>query len=130
MSEIYILIDGGTKKQRQLIEDVTSWFVNKELPRYKNLNIEIDLEKIDDAEGYCLEVDKREFHIQIDKRLKGDDFVTCLFHELTHVEQYLRNKFVIKDVKDNTNYLYEEYEIDAYIKQEKLLKEWKNATIN
>tara|TARA_Y100001963_G_scaffold151339_1_gene233995 strand:- start:870 stop:1262 length:393 start_codon:yes stop_codon:yes gene_type:complete len=130
MSEIYILIDGGTKKQRQLIEDVTSWFVNKELPRYKNLNIEIDLEKIDDAEGYCLEVDKREFHIQIDKRLKGDDFVTCLFHELTHVEQYLRNKFGIKDVKDNTNYLYEEYEIDAYIKQEKLLKEWKNATIN
>ena len=70
MSQIYILIDGGTKKQRQLIEDVTSWFVNKELPRYKNLNIEIDLEKIDDAEGYCLEVDKREFHIQIDKRLK------------------------------------------------------------
>ena len=39
MSQIYILIDGGTKKQRQLIEDVTSWFVNKELPRYKNLNI-------------------------------------------------------------------------------------------
>ena len=130
MSQIYILIDGGTKKQRQLIEDVTSWFVNKELPRYKNLNIEIDLEKIDDAEGYCLEVDKREFHIQIDKRLKGDEFVTCLFHELTHVEQYLRNKFGIKDVKDNTNYLYEEYEIDAYIKQEKLLKECKNATIN
>ena len=125
MSEIYILIDGGTKKQRQLIEDVTSWFVNKELPRYKNLNIEIDLEKIDDAEGYCLEVDKREFHIQIDKRLKGDDFVTCLFHELTHVEQHLRNKFGIKDEVDHLDYLDRPYEIDAYIKQEQLLEEYR-----
>ena len=125
MSQIYILIDGGTKKQRQLIEDVTSWFVNKELPRYKNLNIEIDLEKIDDAEGYCLEVDKREFHIQIDKRLKGDDFVTCLFHELTHVEQHLRNKFGIKDDVDHLDYFDRPYEIDAYEKQEQLLEEYR-----
>ena len=101
MSNVFIFTNGGKKSQRQLVENITSWYINTKLPRYKNLNIEIDLEKIDDAQGFCTEIDKREFHIQIDKRLQGDDFVTCLFHELTHVEQHLRNKFGIKDVKDN-----------------------------
>ena len=85
MSNIFILTWGGKKSQRQLAEDVTSWYINTKLPRYKNLNIEIDLEKIDDSQGFCTEIDKREFHIQIDKRLQGDDFITCFFHELTHI---------------------------------------------
>ena len=125
MSNIFILTWGGKKSQRQLAEDITSWYINTKLPRYKNLNIEIDLEKIDDAQGFCTEIDKREFHIQIDKRLQGDDFVTCLFHELTHVEQHLRNKFGINDNDDKINYLDKPYEIDAYIKQEQLLEEYR-----
>ena len=125
MSNIFILTWGGKKSQRQLAEDITSWYINTKLPRYKNLNIEIDLEKIDDAQGFCTEIDKREFHIQIDKRLQGDDFVTCLFHELTHVEQHLRNKFGIKDDVDHLDYFDRPYEIDAYIKQEQLLEEYR-----
>ena len=114
MNEIYVLTWGGTKKQRELVEDMTCWYINKELPRYKNLNIEIDLEKIDDAQGFCTEIDKREFHIQIDKRLQGDDFVTCLFHELTHVEQHLRNKFGINDNNDKIQYLEKLYALNLY----------------
>ena len=125
MSNIFILTWGGKKSQRQLAEDITSWYINTKLPRYKNLNIEIDLEKIDDAQGFCTEIDKREFHIQIDKRLQGDDFVTCLFHELTHVEQHLRNKFGIKDEVDHLDYFDRPYEIDAYAKQEQLLEEYR-----
>ena len=125
MSNIFILTWGGKKSQRQLAEDITSWYINTKLPRYKNLNIEIDLEKIDDAQGFCTEIDKREFHIQIDKRLQGDDFVTCLFHELTHIEQHLRNKFGINDDNDKIYYLDKPYEIDAYIKQEQLLEEYR-----
>ena len=85
MSNVFIFTNGGKKSQRELVEDITSWYINTKLPRYKNLNIEIDLENINDAQGFCTEIDNREFHIQIDKRLQGDDFVTCLFHELTHV---------------------------------------------
>ena len=125
MSNIFILTWGGKKSQRQLAEDITSWYINTKLPRYKNLNIEIDLEKIDDAQGFCTEIDKREFYIQIDKRLQGDDFVTCLFHELTHVEQHLRNKFGIKDEVDHLDYFDRPYEIDAYSKQEQLLEEYR-----
>ena len=125
MSNVFIFTNGGKKSQRQLVENITSWYINTKLPRYKNLNIEIDLEKIDDAQGFCTEIDKREFHIQIDKRLQGDDFLTCLFHELTHVEQHLRNKFGIKDEVDHLDYLDRPYEIDAYIKQEQLLEEYR-----
>ena len=125
MSNIFILTWGGKKSQRQLVEDITSWYINTKLPRYKNLNIEIDLEKIDDAQGFCTEIDKREFHIQIDKRLQGDDFVTCLFHELTHIEQHLRNKFGINDDNGKIHYFDRPYEIDAYAKQEQLLEEYR-----
>lgn len=125
MSNVFIFTNGGTKSQRQLTEDITAWFINTKLPRYKNLNIEIDLENINDAQGFCTEIDNREFHIQIDKRLQGDDFVTCLFHELTHVEQHLRNKFGIKDEVDHLDYFDRPYEIDAYAKQEQLLEEYR-----
>ena len=125
MSNVFIFTNGGKKSQRQLVENITSWYINTKLPRYKNLNIEIDLEKIDDAQGFCTEIDKREFHIQIDKRLQGDDFVTCLFHELTHIEQHLRNKFGIKDEVDHLDYFDRPYEIDAYEKQEQLLEEYR-----
>ena len=125
MSNVFIFTNGGTKSQRQLTEDITSWYINTKLPRYKNLNIEIDLENINDAQGFCTEIDNREFHIQIDKRLQGDDFVTCLFHELTHVEQHLRNKFGIKNEVDHLHYFDRPYEIDAYAKQEQLLEEYR-----
>ena len=125
MSNVFIFTNGGKKSQRELVEDITSWYINTKLPRYKNLNIEIDLENINDAQGFCTEIDNREFHIQIDKRLRGDDFVTCLFHELTHVEQHLRNKFGIKDEVDHLDYFDRPYEIDAYAKQEQLLEEYR-----
>ena len=61
MSNVFIFTNGGKKSQRELVEDITSWYINTKLPRYKNLNIEIDLEKIDDAQGFCTEIDKRSF---------------------------------------------------------------------
>ena len=125
MSNIFILTWGGKKSQRQLVEDITSWYINTKLPRYKNLNIEIDLENINDAQGFCTEIDDRVFHVQIKKRLRDDDFLTCLFHELTHVEQHLRNKFGIKDEVDHLDYFNRPYEIDAYAKQEQLLEEYR-----
>ena len=88
--------------------------------------IEIDLEKLnDDFQGFCTEIDDRVFHVQIEKRLRDDDFLTCLFHELTHVEQHLRNKFGIREDNDKMHYLDRPYEIDAYTKQEQLLEEYR-----
>ena len=51
--------------------------------------------------------------------------MTCLFHELTHVEQHLRNKFGIREDNDKIHYFARPYEIDAYAKQEQLLEEYR-----
>ena len=48
MSNVFIFTNGGTKSQRQLTEDITAWFINAKLPRFKNFTIEIDLEKLND----------------------------------------------------------------------------------
>ena len=75
MSNVFIFTNGGTKSQRQLTEDITAWFINAKLPRFKNFTIEIDLEKLnDDFQGFCTEIDDRVFHVQIEKRLRDDDF--------------------------------------------------------
>ena len=127
MTNVHVTAEGGTKNQREFATELTCWYINKELPRYKNLSVEIDLVKLD-THGYIDKVDNREFQIEINKKLKGDDFITCIFHELTHMEQFLRNRLGINDDNDNIYYLDRAYEIDAYEKQEELLEEWKNET--
>ena len=127
MTNVHVIAEGGTKNQREFATELTCWYINKELPRYKNLSVEIDLVKLD-THGYIDKVDNREFQIEINKKLKGDDFITCIFHELTHMEQFLRNRLGINEDNDNIHYLDRAYEIDAYEKQEELLEEWKNET--
>ena len=127
MTNIHVIAEGGTKNQREFATELTCWYINKELPRYKNLSVEIDLVKLD-THGYIDKVDNRQFQIEINKKLKGDDFITCIFHELTHMEQFLRNRLGINEDNDNIHYLDRAYEIDAYEKQEELLEEWKNET--
>ena len=127
MTNVHVTAEGGTKNQREFATELTCWYINKELPRYKNLSVEIDLVKLD-THGYIDKVDNRQFQIEINKKLKGDDFITCIFHELTHMEQFLRNRLGINEDNDNIHYLDRAYEIDAYEKQEELLEEWKNET--
>ena len=127
MTNVHVITEGGTNNQREFETELTCWYINKELPRYKNLSVEIDLVKLD-THGYIDKVDNRQFLIEINKKLKGDDFITCIFHELTHMEQFLRNRLGINEDNDNIYYLDRAYEIDAYEKQEELLDEWKNET--
>ena len=104
MTNVHVTAEGGTKNQREFATELTCWYINKELPRYKNLSVEIDLVKLD-THGYIDKVDNRQFQIEINKKLKGDDFITCIFHELTHMEQFLRNRLGINEDNDNIHYL-------------------------
>jgi len=91
----FVLVYGGTKKQRALVEDITWWFCDKFFSRFKSYNIEFDLCKIEgNVQGWCLEIDRNASHIEIDKRLKGDDFITCVLHELVHVKQQFKKELV------------------------------------
>ena len=45
MTNVHVIAEGGTKNQREFATELTCWYINKELPRYKNLSVE-NLEKI------------------------------------------------------------------------------------
>ena len=89
----FVIVNGGTKEQRRLVHNITGWFCNKFFNRFKSYNIEFDLCKIEgNVQGWCLDIDKNASHIEIDKRLKGDDFITCVLHELVHVKQQFKGE--------------------------------------
>ena len=89
----FILVNGGSEEQRRLVHNITGWFCMKFFNRFKSYNIEIDLCKIEgNVQGWALDIDKNCSHIEIDKRLKGDDFITCVLHELVHVKQQFKGE--------------------------------------
>ena len=91
----FVIVSGGTKKQRELVHNITDWFCDKFFNRFKSYNIEFDLCKIEgNVQGWAMEIDKNASHIEIDKRLKGDDFITCVLHELVHVKQQFKKELV------------------------------------
>ena len=131
----FVLVYGGTKKQRWLVEDIAWWFCEKYFKRFKSFNIEIDLCKISEkVQGWCMEVGKNCSHIEIDKRLKGDDFITCVLHELVHVKQQFKGelkeingieKMWKGEVHIGVDYYNLPWEKEAYHMQEVLLDEYK-----
>ena len=58
---IYVTATGSNEVRRKFAESITWWFIDKQLPRYKNLNISIDIIKIDYAQGTCV-YDDETFH--------------------------------------------------------------------
>ena len=59
-----------------------------------NIVVNIEFKQLDAAEGFCIwsddNLNPREFDIEINKTLKGDDFDTCIMHEMVHVLQWER----------------------------------------
>jgi len=133
---------GGTKKQRDLVYDVVMHCIDVMMPRMRTLEICIDLMKLDECDGYCLARDNREFEIQIDKTLRGDDFITAITHEMVHVKQHAKgelkdtDQLVLKKWKGEEfiamystvdEYMSLPWEEEAYRMQEELLESFKQS---
>ena len=84
-------VKGGTKTQRELTENVAMFAIKKLFPKIRKYFILIRLDKFND----CFEYDERDYVINIDKKQDRDDFITAIFHELVHVKQYLKMKWII-----------------------------------
>ena len=136
-----VMVVGGSSYKRTLAKKVINFCIERMMPRMKTLDIIMYLEPdMENADGFCLAEDKRRFILEIDSRLKGDDFITAITHEMTHVKQYARGetKDIDKLTKSwkGTEYIslystVEEYmnfpwEKEAYEMQEVLCKEYKN----
>jgi len=110
----------------------------------ETLDICVHLDKLPEADGYCLAVTNREFNLEIEKTLTEDDFITAICHEMVHVKQFARGE--TKDVNLFTKqwkgidylsaystvdeYMTLPWEKEAYEMQEILLKKFKKSAEN
>ena len=84
--------------------DVTRWFLNKYYPRHK-LHVEIKHHQLDDYRdfGYCDVVGKRyrprHFLIELKPFMSEKKYIKILFHELTHMAQFIDGYLKQKDGK-------------------------------
>ena len=90
---IDIQVSGGTKRQRELCKSIAEFSIAKLMPRKKNLDIDIQLNKTDGALGYCLWINRNEYSVEIDKRQGLRRFCETVAHEMVHVKQYARREF-------------------------------------
>lgn len=130
---------GSTKSKRALTENVVHFCIAEMMPRMETLDICVHLDKLPEADGYCLAVTNREFNIEIEKTLDEEDFITAVCHEMVHVKQFARGE--TQDVNMFTKkwkgkeylsaystvdeYMNLPWEKEAYEMQEILLKRYK-----
>ena len=135
---------GGYSNRKRITRTAVDWFIkHRKLSRFNTYLHIIDRRLWPEDDGTCVSIDQlsrpRYFEIEMENRLDNkEQYLTTLFHELTHVEQRLRadqtqrlahrhtNKvFIDKKLKGDvvpkdTAYMDEPWEIEAY-KQEKIL---------
>lgn len=126
----YVTVTGGDRKLKELTHKAACFAINKLFPRARKYDIKIKLgSKYDD----CFEYDDRYYKININKNQERDDFLTAIFHELTHVKQYIYDNLLgtyYFTYHEGGMVLLEDYinhpaEKEAYKMQEILLKDWK-----
>ena len=131
-----ITVEGGKKEQRQMVEDVVSYMIQRQMPRMKTLDIHVILKKIDDAYGYCMSESNREFEIEVDKRLGKNQFISTVIHEMVHVWQYATKQLTQKGCKEfwrgkdytDAYYSNQPWERQALLMEKSILKEYKRDT--
>ena len=123
---------GGSKKQRELVNDVAYFCIERLMPRMKTLDIEIQINNIkSNAVGYCMmSENNRTFELEVDKKLDIEEMITTVCHEMVHVKQYARNELGIDDYHADASLNPTDfpYEKEAYELQEVLFNEYKELT--
>ena len=94
LGNMSLIYHSGIGYSEELCEDASSWFVNRFYPRH-NLDIDIVHSGLEDeqVEGYC-DVDgefnrPRSFVIDIQSDMEDELYLKVLFHELTHMSQWI-----------------------------------------
>ena len=137
MSSIY---HSGYGYSKILCESVASWFVNEFFPRHK-LTIDIVHRglKREDVRGYCDVVGDtqrpRHFLIELDTYMDKELYVKTLFHELTHMAQWIRGDLrqrygklcYSKEPVEKWEYMDQPHEIEARKEETRLLEKYMKA---
>ena len=123
----------GYGYSKKLCENVTSWFLNKYYPRHK-ITVEIVHRGLvrENVLGYCDFLGRsyrpRNFLIELQSDMNSELYTKILFHELTHMSQWIDESLTWKHGKmlyrrepvDNYNYEDQPHEIEARESEEML----------
>jgi len=127
----------GYGYRKLLCEDVTTWFLNKFLPRHK-IDVEILHRGLvrEGVYGYCDFIDDyrrpRMFLIELHTHMEEELYIKTLLHELTHLRQWVvgslrlrRGKMCYgKESVEDYEYWYQPHEIEAREQEETLYLEY------
>ena len=139
----YINVIGSTKKKRDIVESAVIFCISELMPRMRTLEIEVNLKNIPEEEGaagWCYEGESnRDFYIDVDKKLDGEEIVETICHEMVHVWQGatrkmkdldgFRKMYMGKVYDDTIAYEDEPWEIEAYAMQGDLLEKFKEEYV-
>ncbi len=127
------IFHSGYAYPKELCEDVTFWFLNNFFPRHK-IMVDIvhrDL-KEENVRGYCDVVGcgyrPRHFLIELDTYMHKELYIKILFHELTHLAQWIRGSLrhrygklcYCKTPVESWDYWVQPHEIEAREEEERL----------
>jgi len=133
---MFTIYHSGYGYRKKLCEDVTSWFLSNFLPRHKiDVTIIHRGLKREAVYGYCDVAEDtyrpRKFLIELQTHMDEDLYIQTLFHELTHLRQWvvgsLRFRYgklcYSKEPVEKYEYWYQPHEIEAR-EEEQRLYEW------
>lgn len=127
----------GYGYRKRICEDVTSWFLNKFLPRHK-IYVEILHRglKRECVYGYCDYTGEsyrpREFLIELDSHMHQELYIKTLLHEMVHLRQWVTGSLRAKRGKryygtinvEDIEYWDQPHEIEAREQEDTLYLEY------
>lgn len=135
---------GFCKKQNKILDEAVPFFAEK-LIGSRTLSvlelsfIRTDMEECGGCEYETTNINPRSFVIEISKKVKGDEFIKTIAHELVHVKQYVTGELKerykpnfhilwynnVANITQST-YYYSPWEVEARELEEKLFDLFKN----
>ena len=125
---IFIHVEGGTRREKELVTEVAYWCQKKLLPRIRNLDMTIKIQKLN-IFADVLHADDRVFEMRLRRGMNLYDIVSTVCHEMVHVKQYVRGelgdmgRWKSRRVSDNTSYSDLPWEKEAFKMEEGLALE-------
>jgi len=116
-----IYFEGGTKRQRELAEDMAI-FLFRKFNMYPDVEIAFKRLTNDPAAGAVVALDD-EYLIEIKRSLRQRDMLVTLAHELVHVKQYERGELT-QTTNAGIDYWDRPSEIEAHELEAVLFDEW------
>ena len=133
-SRIYYSGYGYSKRR---CESVTTWFINKFLPRHQ-IDITVNHRGMirEDAMGYCdwigTSYNPRDFEIELQSNMDEETYIKTLLHELVHLRQWVKGTLKMKSGKfvwkgediHHIDYMNQPHEIEAFSEEKTLYNKY------